>query len=204
MAGIGAVLLAAGASTRFTAGNKLLADLGGKPLVTYPAEAIAAARVDEIVVVTGRDAAHVRRALAAIAVRFVHNDDWAAGMGGSICVGIRAIGAQISGAFIVPGDMPLLTPGLLVSLRDAFVRAGSDRIVVPTTAVGAQRNPVLWPRQYFSELVLLSGPEGGKPLLRRHADRIVEVRVADPDVFADVDTEGELAAARRQLALKGP
>ena len=204
MAGIGAVLLAAGASTRYAAGNKLLAELSGKPLVAHPAEAIAAAGLDEIVVVTGRDAAQVRRALAATAVRFAHNDDWAAGMGGSISTGIRALGAQLSGAFVVPGDMPLLTPGVLGALRDAFVRARRERIVMPTTAKGAQRNPVLWPRRYFAELALLSGPEGGKPLLRRHTDQIVEVPVADPDVFADVDTEEELAAARRRLALRAP
>lgn len=204
MAGVGAVLLAAGASTRFGAGNKLLADLGGRPLLARAAHAIAAAEVDEIVVVTGRDDAQVRQAVAAIALRFAHNDDWATGMGSSISTGIRSLASQPAGAFIIPADMPFLTPGLLVALRDAFVRAGGERIVVPTTPDGAQRNPVLWPRRYFAELALLSGPKGGKPLLRRYSDQILKVPLADPQVFADVDTDEDLAAARARLALRVP
>ena len=122
----------------------------------------------------------------------------------SIGTGIRALGAEMSGAFVVPGDMPFLTAGLFVVLRDEFGRAGGERIVVPTTPDGAQRNPVLWPRRHFAEFARLGGPEGGKPLLRRHWDQIVKVPVVDPNVFADVDTEEDLAAARARLALRAP
>ena len=113
MAGIGAVLLAAGASTRFGGGNKLLAELGGRPLVAHAADALLGSGVDEIVVVTGRNSEQVRQILARTAVRFAHNKGWIRGMGSSIASGLRALGSQPSGAFVVPGDMPFLTAGRL-------------------------------------------------------------------------------------------
>jgi molybdenum cofactor cytidylyltransferase len=204
MTRIGAVLLAAGASTRFGAGNKLLAELGGRPLVAHAADALLASGVDEIVVVTGRDSEQVRQILARTAVRFAHNEGWIRGMGSSIANGLRALGSQPSGAFVVPGDMPFITTGTIATLRDRFIRAGGERIVVPTTPEGAQRNPVLWPRRCFAELALLSGAEGGKPLLKRYSDQTVCVAFADALALTDVDTAEDLEAARRQLALRAP
>jgi molybdenum cofactor cytidylyltransferase len=202
MARLGAVLLAAGASARFAGGNKLLADLGGRPLIAHAADTLVASPLDEIVVVTGRDSEEVKRLLASHAVRFAHNEAWAAGMGSSISSGIRALGAAVAGAFIVPGDMPFLTAGLLALLEDRFDRAGGERIVVPTTPAGAQRNPVLWPRRYFPELARLGGAEGGKALLRRRAGETERVAIAEARVLEDIDTAEDLAAARRQLALR--
>lgn len=204
MARIGAVLLAAGASTRFGAENKLLADLGGRPLVAHAAGALLASGVDEIVVVTGRDSEQVRQILARTAVRFAHNEGWIRGMGSSIASGLRALGSQPSGAFVVPGDMPFLTAATIATLRERFIQAGGERIVVPTTPEGAQRNPVLWPRRCFAELALLCGAEGGKPLLKRYSDQTVCVAFADALALTDVDTAEDLEAARRQLALRAP
>jgi len=54
MAEIGAVLLAAGASQRFGVDNKLLADIGGKPLIRWVAEESVHSGA-EVIVVTGCD-----------------------------------------------------------------------------------------------------------------------------------------------------
>ena len=58
---IGAVLLAAGASTRFGTANKLLAEFGGAPMLRHVAEAIRDSGVHEIVVVTGYERDLCRR-----------------------------------------------------------------------------------------------------------------------------------------------
>ena len=203
MARIGAVLLAAGASTRFGAGNKLLAELGGRPLVAHAADALLASGVDEIVVVTGRESEQVRQILARTAVRFAHNGlDTRHGVVDrqrSTGAGLAAVRRlRRSGRHAVPHR------GTIATLRDQFIRAGGERIVVPTTPEGAQRNPVLWPRRCFAELALLSGAEGGKPLLKRYSDQTVCVAFADALALTDVDTAEDLEAARRQLALRAP
>jgi len=195
MAPLAAIVLAAGASERFGTDNKLVAPIGGKPLVRGVAEAVLAADVADVVVVTGCDAAQIEAALSGLSVRFVPNADWQTGMGASIAAGANALGEDIDGAFVVPGDMPFLSEALLRSLAAAFARHGSQAIVYPATPDGAQRNPVLWPRRFFPQLKELSGPAGAKQILQSLKADSVAVPVADATVFADIDTRADLAAA---------
>jgi molybdenum cofactor cytidylyltransferase len=60
---IAAIVLAAGRSTRMGAQNKLLADLGGKPMVRRVVETALASRARPVLVVTGHMAADVAVAL---------------------------------------------------------------------------------------------------------------------------------------------
>jgi CTP:molybdopterin cytidylyltransferase MocA len=53
MAEVAAILLAAGASTRFGPENKLVAEINGRPLVRATADAVLGAGIAEVVVVTG-------------------------------------------------------------------------------------------------------------------------------------------------------
>src|SRR5690606_14894479 len=98
----GAVLLAAGASRRFGDANKLLANVGGKPLIRLVAGAIVESGAADIVVVTGHDHEAVEAALSALPLRFVHNEDWPTGMGRSIARGVRALRPETPAAFVVP------------------------------------------------------------------------------------------------------
>ena len=53
---VDAVVVAAGRSARFGGGDKLLADLGGRPVVAWSLAALAAARsVDRVVVVAAEE-----------------------------------------------------------------------------------------------------------------------------------------------------
>jgi molybdenum cofactor cytidylyltransferase len=102
MAEIGAVLLAAGASQRFGVDNKLLADIGGKPLIRWVAEEIVHSGA-EVIVVTGCDHLLIEKALEGLPLRFAHNMNWPRGMGSSIAVGVIALGSQALGVFIGTG-----------------------------------------------------------------------------------------------------
>jgi molybdenum cofactor cytidylyltransferase len=101
--------LAAGASQRFGADNKLLANIGGRPPIRWVAEETVHSSA-EAVVVTGCDYLLIEKALEGLELRFAHNPSWTRGMGSSIAAGVMALGSQVLGAFIVPGDMPFLTP----------------------------------------------------------------------------------------------
>src|SRR5262249_42586542 len=155
----------AGASQRFGADNKLLTSIGGKPLIRR----VAAEILDngaEVVVVTGCD----HQALDGLALRFAHNPNWRRGMGSSLAVGVMVLESQALGAFVVPGDMPVLTSALLKDLMATFNENGGASIVYPTTLAGERRNPVLWPRRFFPLLALLSGSRGAKHLLATSMD----------------------------------
>lgn len=190
---LGAVLLAGGASRRFGADNKLLAEVGGAPILAKVAREILASGVGELIVVTGAEHAAYMTALDGLPVRFVANARWDEGIGGSIAAGVRALSEIPQGVFIVPGDLPNLTGAVFQQLAEVFTEAAGNRIVVPVTAGGEQRNPVLWPRRLFPRLAALSGPKGGKSLLDTLPDERLDVAFGDESVFADIDTPGDYA-----------
>jgi molybdenum cofactor cytidylyltransferase len=190
---LGAVLLAGGASRRFGTDNKLLADVRGTPLIAHTVRTIQAAGMDPLVVVTGAEHDGHAAALAGLPLQLISNVHWEAGMGTSISAGIRALPRECDGAFIVPADMPNLTAEVLLRLAEAFEGTGGTSVVVPVTAEGGQRNPVLWPRGLFADLATLSGPQGGKSLLDRPGVKRLDVAFADGSVFADIDTPEDYA-----------
>jgi molybdenum cofactor cytidylyltransferase len=195
MAEIGAVLLAAGASQRFGVDNKLLADIGGKPLIRWVAEEIVHSGA-EVIVVTGCDHLLIEKALEGLPLRFAHNMNWPRGMGSSIAVGVIALGSQALGVFIVPGDMPFLRSDLLKDLMAIFNESVGASIVYPTTLRGERRNPVLWPRRFFPLLASLNGPGGAKHLLATCIDCQKQLPVGDERAFADIDAPADLETAR--------
>ncbi|MGN6573732.1 MAG: NTP transferase domain-containing protein, partial [Pseudolabrys sp.] len=65
-----AVVLAAGRSTRMGAINKLIAEIGGKPLVRIAAEQALASHASPVIVVTGHEREKVEAALAGLPVKF--------------------------------------------------------------------------------------------------------------------------------------
>ena len=186
---IAAVVLAAGAGQRF-GGGKLLAEVGGRPLIHHVLLNLADAPVDETVVVVGAEAARVREACEPFDVRVVENPDWAAGQSTSVMVGILACGSGARAAVVLLGDQPFVGEAAVDKLVDAF--EGGARIAVATYG-GRRRNPVLFAREVWPVLVEeLSGDEGARSVLRRHPEIVVEVAcdgVAEP---TDVDTREDL------------
>ena len=86
-----AVVLGAGRSTRMGAINKMLAEIGGKPLVRIAAEQAVASRAQPVIVVTGHEREKVEAALKGLPVRLVHNPDFSEGLGSSLKAGIAAV-----------------------------------------------------------------------------------------------------------------
>lgn len=191
---IAAIVLAAGSSKRFGAKNKLLAEIGGETLIRRSVSAAAASGASPVIVVTGQDAEAVRSVLGGLNVRLIPSPDPQSGMGRSVAAGIGAVPAGTAGALVLPGDMPAIVVGVLERLMAVFAENGATRIVYPSDSHGTQRNPVLWPRAFFPELIRLDGPKGGKALLAAHSASAIAVPFQDDSAFADIDTEADLAA----------
>ncbi len=91
--------------------NKMLAEIGGKQLVRIAAEQALASQPSPVIVVTGHERERVEQALAGLPLKFVHNPDYAEGLGTSFKAGIAAVPAEADGAVICLGDMPQVMPG---------------------------------------------------------------------------------------------
>src|SRR5688572_2931393 len=103
---IAAVILAAGRSTRMGGPNKLLAEIGGRPLVRIAAEEALASRARPVIVVTGHQRDKVEAALDDLKVERVHNPYFAEGLSTSLKAGLAALPADVDGAVVCLGDMP--------------------------------------------------------------------------------------------------
>lgn len=197
---VAALVLAAGASRRMRGPNKLLAALDGRPIVAHVAGAALASRADEVVVVTGRDAAEVERALAGgasaradRAPTFAHNPDADGGLSSSLRRGLAALGATTDGALVCLGDMPWLRAAHLDALIGAFAADRARPICVPVHD-GRRGNPVLWPARHFAALSALEGDTGGRALLGALAAEVCAVPIADAAIHRDVDAPEDLPA----------
>ncbi|MFK7999283.1 MAG: NTP transferase domain-containing protein [Polyangiales bacterium] len=187
---VGAVVLAAGTSSRAGTENKLLADIEGKVMVRRVVEATLDAEVFPVVVVLGHEASRVRRALDGLNVVWVHNENYSSGMGSSIAAGVRAIRAQVDATLVVLGDMPFVRPKDIRLLVAAHQSSTQHLIIAPESGAADERrlgNPVLWPERYFDALQRLDGDAGGKVLIQGAPGAVLRIPIDDEGVLRDVD-----------------
>jgi molybdenum cofactor cytidylyltransferase len=181
------VLLAAGLSRRFGATDKLMADLGGRPLGLHVAEALAGVPFGSRIAVTGAGSPEY----APLGFRIVLNAEPAHGQAGSLRLGVDAARSVGAGAVLVLlADMPRVGAG---HVRGLLAAASGGEAAIACSTDGVRRSPpALFGRGWFGRLAALSGDEGARALL---ADAPA-VRAA-PGELVDVDTPAALAALRR-------
>jgi len=192
---IAALVLAAGQSRRMGADNKLLADLGGQPMLRRAVEAAVASQASPVLVVTGHEAGAVARVLDGLDVGVVHNPAFAEGLSASLRAGIAALPADADGALVMLGDMPRIGAGHLDRLIAAFNPVEGRAICVPVFR-GKRGNPVLFARSLFEDMRTLAGDVGARHLIGQHEDLVAEVPLDDDAIFVDVDTPKALSAER--------
>lgn len=186
---ITAIVLAAGSGSRF-GGGKLIASLAGRPILQHVLDAIAEARIDDVVVVLGNDAGDIEAAIAWRSEQRVVNPDPSGGLAGSVRIGMNAVDAHATGVLVVLGDQPLLAPGTIRLLVEAEPPPGRT-VVVPRYGEDRGRNPVLLARPAFGLVAETRGDRGLGPVLGAHPDLVHEVPAAGRN--PDVDTPTDLA-----------
>lgn len=195
---VAAIVLAAGRSSRMGGPNKLLAEIGGRPLVRIVAEAALASRARPVIVVTGHQRERVEAALAGLDVVLVHNPAYADGLSASLKAGIAAVPPAADGAIICLGDMPQVDARLIDRLLAAFDPERGALVAVPTIG-GKRGNPVVWSRRFFSDLSTLTGDVGARGLIASYPEAVVEVATTDDAALTDVDTPDALDAVRAAM-----
>jgi molybdenum cofactor cytidylyltransferase len=201
MTKVGAVILAAGQSSRFRAGGgsdptKLVAKLDGKPIVRRVVEAALAANARPIVVVTGYARDSVEAAIADLEIGVAFNPRFANGLASSLSVGLSAMPRDVLGALVLLGDMPQVRAPLIDALIDAFL-ARKDALAAVPLREGQLGNPVLLSQKLFERAMRLTGDEGARRLIGAlSASELVEVEAQDAGATFDIDTPADLAAAQ--------
>jgi molybdenum cofactor cytidylyltransferase len=190
------LVLAAGAGTRFKAGNKLSADFEGKPVLRHVVDNALATRLDPVIVVLGCAAEQGLQALAGVKdarLRVVFNPLWREGKSSSLEVGLREVPHSAPGAVKLLGDMPLVKPWLIERVLSEFELSGKLAFPVYEGPDGPEGGyPLAIPRGLFGEIKSLARDDADETAAREHWSEAVRIPLADGRTQADVDTPADL------------
>lgn len=189
--GVGAVILAAGSSSRMGSPKQILR-FRGESLLRRAAQAALDAGCRPVIVVTGANAELSRRELDGLDVREAWNPRWETGMASSITAGLESLvhaDANVTAAVFLLCDQPHVTADVICTL--AAAHRVSRKPVIASTYGGSFGVPVLFDRSIFDELAQLEGKAGAKQVIERHASEVCflpfrggEVDVDTPDDFS--------------------
>lgn len=169
---------------------------------------LTAARLAEIVVVTGHRAAEVEARLAHTAARCVRNPRYeAGGMLSSIQTGLGDIAAHhapahapgvdgapppLVAALLCLGDQPHMELATVEAVTAEGERTGWQRVVIPSYRMRAG-HPILIPSSFW--LQIMNTTESLRAALRSRDDLLTYLNVDTDSILADLDTPEDYARA---------
>lgn len=182
---IAGLILAAGAGSRYGRSPKLLADLGGRPVLEHAIEAqCAVPELDPIAVVLGAHSAAILERVDFMRARPLVCASWREGIAASLRFGTAAL-ADAERVILTLGDEPLMSPEVIAKFLDAApgTRATYD---------GRSGHPVVLGSEQLRGIASLAGDRGARELLSGGPT----IECGGLGARGDVDTPEDLAALR--------
>ena len=189
----GAIILAAGASSRMGRPKALLTLPAGDSFITRLATTFKMAGVDEVIAVLGYHGDLVRVHLDAWRekLRTISNPDPSRGQLSSLLVGLDELERrECGGALVMPVDQPLVTPATIHAVVTAW-RGSGAAIVRPRQDDGRHGHPTLFDRRTWPDLRQADLAHGARPVVAAWATACGDVPVSDAGAFEDIDTPEE-------------
>ena len=189
MGSLGAVLLAAGASTRMGTVKQLLS-WKKSTLLEHSIEQLKESNIDSLVVVLGANEGLIRDQVTLGNFDVVVNANWEQGMATSIACGVNYLkenNSDLEHVLIALSDQPLLDSKYYNALINNFVN--NDSKLVCSAYSDRFGVPAIFDQMYFPNLLQLQGQKGARSLLRGGS---IEVSSIDAgDLAVDLDTKEE-------------
>lgn len=184
---IHATILAAGESLRLGSPKQLLL-YQGTSLIRHLVKTTLDSRADKVSVVVGANAEEIRDEISRLPITIINNANWKEGMSSSIRAAVEASGPDAAAVLFLLSDQPLVSTPILNALVDSF-RQHPDRIAACSYSktVGV---PALFPREYFPDLVSLTGDSGAKTVILRNLNAVSQIPF--PEGSIDIDSLSDL------------
>jgi molybdenum cofactor cytidylyltransferase len=183
------IILAAGAATRFGQPKQLLR-LKDKYLIEWVLDAALNSRLGRIVLVLGYAHQKILEALGKKAqqpkLHIEVNPDYKKGQSHSLQVGLSMVINTFPAVMFLLADQPLVDAATINNLLDNFWSADKD-ICVPTFH-GKRRNPSIFRKNFYPQIMNITGDIGARHIIRAHPDRVLEIEIKNPHFFFDIDT----------------
>ena len=198
---ITAIQIAAGLSSRMKGPNKLLEDIGGKSLIQHTYTQLATSDIDQLIVVTGRDAHKVEASIINSELsppKFIFNSNFAQGMTTSIQAGLQALD-NADAIMICLSDMPLLRTEDYNVLISAFRNKATSKSILAPFQSGRRGNPVLFGSAYFADIAGHQEMQGCSELVKANLNHLIKVNVDNAHYFFGIGTPERLAEYKARV-----
>ena len=183
----GAIILAAGASTRMGHVKQLL-PWKGSTLLQHAIDEVLSSEIDETVVVLGANKRLIEEQTNLSGVDSVFNAKWEEGMASSIVTGLKHLlskAPEIGAVLIVLCDQPLLDKNNYNRLIKKIIT--NKNKIISSSYSDQLGVPVVFDKRFFSDLLKLRGEQGAKKLLATYNSEVIGVEAGDKAI--DLDTE---------------
>lgn len=195
MAGVSAILTAAGESKRMGRSKPLLA-WRGVTLIEHQIGALTDGGAAEIVAVLGHKADEVAPKAAGMGARCVLNADYREGKTTSIKAGLSAVSADADAIMLLAVDQP--RAAAIVAAVIAAHYAGGALITSPRYR-GHGGHPLIFAASLRDELARISERKQGiREVFQRHRDSVYEHPIDDPMIRLDLNTPDAYEKALRE------
>jgi molybdenum cofactor cytidylyltransferase len=189
MPSVGAVILAAGGSSRFGQPKQLLT-FRGESLVRRAVRAATDACDAGVVVVAGDTRVPIEAELRESAARVVENPDWRRGMGTSIRCGLRHLlnsTPELNAAAVMACDQPFVDARVVGALLAEQERSG--KAIVASSYANTLGIPALFDRSCFETLLALPDDSGAKALIESRRNDVAQIEFEQGAI--DIDTPAD-------------
>lgn len=187
-----AIILAAGFSRRMGM-DKLSLDLCGRPVLQRCIDQVLESGIERAYVVI-REREQANFIVKNPRVHFIINDESASGMASSIRVAVMKMEGNPDAVMIVNGDMPFFGKENYQKLLDLWEQ--TDDGIACSYYMGDIRNPVVFAKSFFSDLLGIEGDRGAKKIVQKRLPNVKFMEIRDPDYLIDIDTIEDLEYAR--------
>lgn len=176
------IVLASGFSRRFQ-GNKLLYKIDGIPLIEHTLQKIKKLPANHIYVVTQYE--EIFDLAKQYGMIPIMNFDAITGQASSIRTGLTYCDSDQ--VLLIVADQPYLRQETL----DALWKKADGKHIICVSCHGVFRNPVIFPRKYYPDLMSLQSEQGGKFVLQKYPKEIRTVQCREEEL-KDIDIRNDL------------
>jgi molybdenum cofactor cytidylyltransferase len=169
---VGAIILAAGASTRMGQPKQLL-NFQGRSFLRHTVEVVVASVCQPIIVVLGPYADKMCQEVNQLPIMIAENPQWYEGMGTSIAVGLTALNSaaeEIEGVVLTLCDQPFVSCDVINQLVAAY--HSTSQGIIASQYAGTLGVPALFSRQFFSDLMHLEATSGAKQVIKKYSHEV--------------------------------
>ena len=193
----GAVILAAGLSTRMKVFKPLL-PVDGRPALEGLIETAKAAGLTDITVVTGHNRGALAPELARLGVAEAYNENYENGMFSSIQAGLaKARQSDKDGYLLMPVDCPLISVSVMRAVMDGAAEGGAFAVAL---FEGKKGHPLYIPAGHIDEILSSDGQGGLAAITDRYAEEMIRVETGEEGCLLDMDTPEGYADIQKFVA----